>query len=154
MLFRSNRVRDLVPTQPIDFRKGHDGWLRWCHPCYTRIRSRARSFCVPLAQADRLKLLYWDGTGLVLAYKRLEDATFTCSAIKDGVMTLNHAQSEAPFARLAWRRGRHAPGSGIVHQRLVCRLLLEFCNSSGLCRPPPPLIFPSSRPRNARRYWR
>ncbi len=26
---------------------------------------------------DRLKLLYWDGSGLVMAYKRLEDTTFT-----------------------------------------------------------------------------
>ncbi|MFV1442977.1 IS66 family insertion sequence element accessory protein TnpB [Phaeobacter sp. JH20_30] len=25
-------------------------------------------------RADRLKLIYWDGSGLVMAYKRLEDA--------------------------------------------------------------------------------
>ena len=42
-------------------------------------------------KADRLKLLFWDGTGLVMAYKRLEDATFTWPAIKDGVIALNHA---------------------------------------------------------------
>lgn len=28
-------------------------------------------------KADWLKLLYWDGTGLVMAYKRLEEHTFT-----------------------------------------------------------------------------
>jgi transposase len=28
-------------------------------------------------RADRLKLLYWDGSGLVMAYKRLEASTFT-----------------------------------------------------------------------------
>jgi len=38
-----------------------------------------------------LKLLFWDGTGLVMAYKRLEEATFTWPAITDGVMALNHA---------------------------------------------------------------
>ncbi|NBZ90189.1 IS66 family insertion sequence element accessory protein TnpB, partial [Rhodobacteraceae bacterium CYK-10] len=32
-------------------------------------------------QADRLKLLYWDGTGLVMAYKRLEDHGFTVSGV-------------------------------------------------------------------------
>ncbi|MBI1220738.1 MAG: IS66 family insertion sequence element accessory protein TnpB [Rhodobacteraceae bacterium] len=53
---------------------------------------------------DRLKLLYWDGTGLVMAYKRLEDASFTWPAVKDGVMALNHAQFEALFAGLDWRR--------------------------------------------------
>jgi transposase len=37
-------------------------------------------------RADRLKLLYWDGTGLVMACKRLEDARFTRPAINDGIM--------------------------------------------------------------------
>jgi transposase len=34
-------------------------------------------------RADRLKILFWDGTGLVMAYKRLEETTFTWPAIKD-----------------------------------------------------------------------
>ena len=55
-------------------------------------------------RADRLKLLYWDGTGLVMAYKRLEEASFTWPAIKDGLMALNHAQFEALFAGLDWRK--------------------------------------------------
>ncbi len=57
-------------------------------------------------KADRLKLLYWDGTGLVMAYKRLEEHTFTWPAVKDGLMMLNHAQFEALFAGLDWRRVR------------------------------------------------
>ena len=32
-------------------------------------------------RADRLKLLYWDGTGFVLAYKRPEETTFTWPAM-------------------------------------------------------------------------
>ena len=55
-------------------------------------------------RADRLKLLYWDGSGLVMAYKRLEDTTFTWPAIKDGIMALNHAQFEALFSGLDWRK--------------------------------------------------
>jgi transposase len=39
-----------------------------------------------------------------MAYKRLEDATFTWPTIKDGMMALNHAQFEALFAGLDWRR--------------------------------------------------
>src|SRR6056297_1880961 len=53
---------------------------------------------------DRLKLIYWDGSGLVMAYKRLEDTTFTWPAIKDGIMALNHAQFEALFSGLDWRK--------------------------------------------------
>lgn len=52
----------------------------------------------------RLKLIYWDGSGIVLAYKRLEEHTFTWPGIRDGLMTLTHAQFEALFAGLDWRR--------------------------------------------------
>jgi transposase len=78
----------MVATKPIDFRKGHD------------------SLAAMVKKADRLKLLYWDGTGLVMAYKRLEEHTFTWPAVKDGLMMLNHAQFEALFAGLDWRRVR------------------------------------------------
>ena len=39
-----------------------------------------------------------------MAYKRLEEHTFTWPGIKDGLMTLSHAQFEALFAGLDWRR--------------------------------------------------
>ena len=39
-----------------------------------------------------------------MAYKRLEDHVFTWPAIRDGVMKLSHAQFEALFAGLDWRK--------------------------------------------------
>ncbi|MGO7690364.1 IS66 family insertion sequence element accessory protein TnpB [Rhizobium ruizarguesonis] len=42
-----------------------------------------------------MKLINWDGSGLVMAYKRLEEHTFTCPGIRDGLMTLGHAQFDA-----------------------------------------------------------
>jgi len=51
-----------------------------------------------------LKILFWDGSGLVMAYKRLEETTFTWPAVRDGVMTLNRAQFEALFAGLDWSK--------------------------------------------------
>ena len=57
-------------------------------------------------RADRMKILFWDGSGLVMAYKRLEDNSFTWPAIKNGVMRLEPAQFEALFAGLDWRRVR------------------------------------------------
>lgn|GEM_PF-4807590 len=53
-----------------------------------------------------MKLLYWDGSGLVMAYKRLEEYTFTWPDIRVDLMTLGHAQFEALFAGLDWRRVR------------------------------------------------
>ncbi|MGY9050360.1 MAG: IS66 family insertion sequence element accessory protein TnpB [Rhodobacterales bacterium] len=39
-----------------------------------------------------------------MAYKRLEDTTFTWPAIREGMMALNHAQFEALFSGLDWRK--------------------------------------------------
>lgn len=55
---------------------------------------------------DRLKLLYWGGSGLVMAYTLLEDHSFSWPAITDGLMHLTHAQLEALFSGLDWRRVR------------------------------------------------
>ena len=42
--------------------------------------------------ADRVKLLVYDGTGLVLIWKRLEGGTFKWPPVSDGVMRLSGAQ--------------------------------------------------------------
>jgi len=104
MIFHSNRVRVLVSTQPIDFRKGHDGLCALVAPTLRKDPYTGTVFVFRARRADRLKLLYWDGSGLVMAYKRLEDTTFTWPAIKDGIMALNHAQFEALFSGLGWRK--------------------------------------------------
>ena len=48
----------------------------------------------------------WRKPGLVMAYKRLEEHSFTWPAVKDGLMLMSHAQFEALFAGLDWRRVR------------------------------------------------
>lgn len=104
MIFPSNRVRILVATKPIDFRKGHDGLSAMVSSVLRKDPFTGTMFVFRARRADRLKLLYWDGTGLVMAYKRLEASTFTWPAVKDGVMALNHAQFEALFSGLDWRK--------------------------------------------------
>src|SRR5207245_43618 len=46
-------------------------------------------------RADRLKLLFWDGTGVCLLAKRLEENDFCWPKIEDGVMRLTSAQLSA-----------------------------------------------------------
>ena len=53
---------------------------------------------------DRVKILVWDGTGLVLTYKRLEVGKFVWPQVRDGVMRLSPAQYQALFEGLDWRR--------------------------------------------------
>lgn len=104
MIFPSNRVRILVATQPVDFRKGHDGLTALVQSVLRKDPFTGTVFVFRARRLDRLKLLYWDGSGLVMAYKRLEDTTFTWPAIQNGMMALNHAQFEALFAGLDWRK--------------------------------------------------
>lgn len=106
MIFPSNRVRIVVASQPIDFRKGHDSLAALVKNALHKDPFTGTVFVFRAKKSDRLKLLYWDGTGLVMAYKRLEEHSFTWPAVKDGLMTLSHAQFEALFAGLDWRRVR------------------------------------------------
>ena len=60
-------------------------------------------------RGDRLKLLAWDGSGLVMTYKRLEQGRFAWPRIEDGVMRLTKGQFEALFEGLDWRRVKARP---------------------------------------------
>ena len=55
-------------------------------------------------RADRIKLVFWDGTGLRLFAKRLEDGIFRWPKIENGVMKLSAAQLSALLEGLDWRR--------------------------------------------------
>lgn len=100
----SHTVGILVATQPIDFRKGHDGLAAQVTSVLKEDPFTGTVFLFRAKRSDRLKILFWDRTGLVMAYKRLEESSFTWPAVRDGVMTLNRAQSEALFAGLEWRK--------------------------------------------------
>jgi transposase len=60
---------------------------------------------------DLAKILAWDGTGLVLFWKRLEQNAFRWPPISDGVMRLSASQLAALVDGLDWSRlhARDAP---------------------------------------------
>ena len=76
MIFPSNRVRIMVATKPVDFRKGHDGLAALVKNEPHKDPFTGTDFVFRSRKADRLKLIYWDGSGMVLTYKRLEEHTF------------------------------------------------------------------------------
>ena len=55
-------------------------------------------------RADRVKLIFWDGTGVCLFAKRLEGGAFRWPNLQDGVMHLTAAQLSALLEGLDWRR--------------------------------------------------
>ena len=53
---------------------------------------------------DRVKLLWWDGTGICLMTKRLQDGQFRWPPIEDGVMKLSAVQLSALLEGGQWSR--------------------------------------------------
>ena len=111
MIMPTHRVRILVATQPVDFRKGHDGLAALVQSALKENPFTGTVFVFRAKRAERLKILFWDGTGLVMAYKRLEEATFTWPAIKD------ERRNELAFVTLVL--GRAFPGTNQVAHRLM-----------------------------------
>lgn len=104
MIVPTDSVRIVVATKPVDFRKGHDGLAALVMNELKQNPFTGTVFVFRAKRSDRLKLLYWDGSGLVMTYKRLEDHVFAWPAVTDGLMKLNHTQFEALFAGLDWRK--------------------------------------------------
>ena len=98
--------RIVLATRPVDFRRGHDALAA---TAAVELGLDIHSGVIVIFRSkrgDRLKLLAWDGTGLVLTYKRLEEGRFAWPGIADGVMRLSRGQFEALFEGLDWRRVR------------------------------------------------
>ncbi len=51
-----------------------------------------------------MKLVFWDGTGVVLVAKRLDQGSFLWPRIEDGVVRLSAAELSALLEGLDWRR--------------------------------------------------
>jgi transposase len=96
-------VNIYIATKVVDFRKGHDGFAALVQSHLRKKPFDGAVYVFRAKRADRLKLIYWDGTGLVKAYKRLEQHAFKWPSIRDGVLSLNPSQFEALLAGLDWR---------------------------------------------------
>src|SRR5262249_21655949 len=97
-------VRVMVATRPVDFRKGAEGLA-------ALVREEMKSdpfsgvvYVFRAKWADRVKLVYWDGTGVCLFAKRLEDGQFRWPNVHDGVIRLSAAQLSALLEGLDWKR--------------------------------------------------
>jgi transposase len=104
MIVAGQRLPILIATKPVDFRCGHNALALMVQTelkldPYSGVTVVFRS-----KRGDRLKILVWDGTGLVLIYKVLEVSKFCWPRVQDGVMQLSRAQAEALFEGLDWRR--------------------------------------------------
>ena len=68
-------VRVLVATKPVDFRKGAGGLAALVKEEMGADPFSGVIYVFRAKRADKIKLLYWDGTGVVLVAKTLEQAS-------------------------------------------------------------------------------
>src|SRR5499427_6707663 len=123
-------MRVLIATRPVDFRRGADSLAATVQSVLQQDPFCGTVFVFRSKRADRVKMLVYDGTGLVLIWKRLEGAKFRWPAIAS---TAYYA-SEFPLSRraaLAWvtppagAAGRWPKPSTIVPPGFAADSLLE-----------------------------
>lgn len=73
-------VRIFFASQPADMRRSFDGLLELVRAFLGQDPLSGHLFVFRNKTGDRVKLLYWDRTGLCIFYKRLEKGTFRLPA--------------------------------------------------------------------------
>lgn len=104
MIGPTGAVRVLMATKPVDFRKGAEGLAALVRETMRADPFDGAIYVFRAKRADRIKLVYWDGTGVCLFAKRLEEREFRWPKIEDGVIRLSAAQFSALIEGLDWRR--------------------------------------------------
>jgi transposase len=69
-------LRVLIATKPVDFRRGADGLAALVRETLGEDPFSGTIYVFRSKRADRVKMVAWDGTGLVLLWKRLESGAF------------------------------------------------------------------------------
>ena len=113
MIGPTGNVRVYLACGVTDMRRGIDGLSAMVEAVIKEAPGSGAIFGFRGKRADRIKLVYFDGTGVCLFSKRLEDGKFQWPTIADGVVRLTAAQLHALLEGLDWRR---------VHERRETRV--------------------------------
>jgi transposase len=108
MIGPTGSVRVFVATKPVDFRKGAEGLAALVRETMGADPFSGAVYVFRAKRADRVKLIFWDGTGVCLMAKRLEDGEFRWPKAQDSVLRLTAAQLSALLEGLDWRRVHEA----------------------------------------------
>ena len=97
-------ARILLATRPVDFRKGAHSLAALAAEALGADPFSGAVLVFRSRRADRVKILVWDGSGLVLVWKQLEGGAFRWPPITDGTVRLSAVQFAALFAGLDFSR--------------------------------------------------
>jgi len=98
-------VKVFLASHPIDFRKGPDSLLSLVRDAGSD-PFNGSLYVFRAKRADRVKIVWWDGSGVCLYSKRLEKAQFCWPRIGHNRVQLNHAQLMALVDGMDWKRVR------------------------------------------------
>ena len=96
--------RIFVCTLPTDMRKSFDTLAALVQTHLGQDALSGDLFVFRSRRGNRLKLLWWDGSGLCLFAKRLEKGRFVWPRVENGAITLTPAQLAMLIEGLDWRR--------------------------------------------------
>ena len=97
-------ARILLATRPVDFRKGAHGLAPLASQVLVEDPFSGVVIVCRAKRSDRVKILVWDTSGLVLIWKQLQQGSFRWPPIMDGVMKLSPVEFAALFDGLDWTR--------------------------------------------------
>jgi transposase len=103
-------ARILIATRPVDFRKGAYGLAALASAVLDEDPFSGAVVVFRAKRSDRVKILVWDGSGLVLVWKQLQQGAFRWPPVMDGVMRLSAVEFAALFDGLDWSRVQAVPG--------------------------------------------
>lgn len=93
-----------VSCKPVDLRKGFDGLSAEVSGVIGMDPYCGHLFVFRGARGDYVKILYWDGSGLCLFAKRLEQGRFVWPPLLDEQVQLTPAQLALLLEGMDWRR--------------------------------------------------
>ena len=102
MIMSRTEIQVLVATTPVDFRKQADGLAAIVQQALSADPFCGAVYVFRSKRLDRVKLLWWDGTGICLMTKRLESGQFRWPPIEDGMLRLSAVQMSALLEGLEW----------------------------------------------------
>ncbi len=97
-------ARVLLAARPVGLRKGAHSLAALAAEVLGADPFSGAVLVFRSRRADRVKILVWDGSGLVLVWKQLEGGAFRWPPVVDGVVRLTAVEFAALFDGIDWRR--------------------------------------------------
>lgn len=82
-------LRVCLAVEPVDLRRGFVGLALLVKGALEEDERSSQIFVFTNKRRDRIRLLYWDGTGLWLMTKRLEQGTFAWPQVPPGAAKIS-----------------------------------------------------------------